>query len=86
MILKLYTIYDSAAQSYSNPVYMIGRGVAFRSFQDEVAKPDSRFHQHPDDYTLFELGSFDDQTATFIFHKAPEKVAMAREVIQVIQQ
>nr|WAE43481.1 MAG: nonstructural protein [Microviridae sp.] len=85
MITKVYSIYDTAAQAYMTPFYHAGKGTAFRAFQDAVLDKNSVFAKHPDDYTLFELGEFDDLTAVFKFHTAPQRLASARELVQVVQ-
>lgn len=78
---KVYSIYDSAAKAFMQPFYQAGKGTAFRAFQDVVNTKDHPIHKHPKDYTLFELGEFDDETAGFVFHTAPERVVSAVEVL-----
>lgn len=59
-------VYDSAVQAYGQPFFVPRAGAALRSFIDEVNKKDGNgLAQHPDDYTLMELGTFDDETGEF---------------------
>lgn len=65
MIYQLFTVHDSAAMAYLPPIHYGSIGLALRTFKDAANDPKHAFHTHPKDYTLFHLGSFNDQTATF---------------------
>lgn len=82
MLQKLFTIYDSKAESYSNPVYLNSTGLAVRTFSDSVQDPDSPFAQHPGDYTLFELGTYDDSNSKFDLLPTPKSLFVAIEFVQ----
>ena len=63
MMHKLFTIYDQKAQAYLPPFFMHQTGMALRVFSDCVNSNDHQFGKHPADYTIFELGTFNDETA-----------------------
>lgn len=63
MIQKAYSIYDSKAEAYSRPFFAINKAMAIRSFQDIAADQQHPIGQHPEDYTLFEIGQWDDTTS-----------------------
>lgn len=67
MVLTIVSIFDSATQAYSRPVFVQSTGVAIRSFTDEVNRddPNNEMKRHPADFSLFHLGSFDDSTGVF---------------------
>jgi hypothetical protein len=81
MLQKLFSIYDSKAESFSNPVYLNSTGLAVRTFSDSVQDPKSPFHQHPADYTLFELGTYEDTNAKFDLLPTPKSLFVAIEFI-----
>jgi hypothetical protein len=81
MLQKLFAIYDSKAESFTNPVYLSSTGLAVRTFSDSVQDPESQFAKHPADYTLFELGTYDDQTAEFNILSTPKSLFIAIEFI-----
>ncbi len=81
MLQKIFTVYDSKAESYSNPVYLNSTGPAVRTFSDSVQDPESPFAKHPADYTLFELGTFDDVTAKMELLPTPKSLFVAIEFI-----
>lgn len=60
--MKIYAIHDSKAAFYGPPFYARQNGEAIRIFTQAVTDPKSDFQKYPGDYTLFELGSYDDAT------------------------
>lgn len=66
MKIKMYAIYDSAAGAYLQPFFFHQDGLALRAISDCVADPSHNFAKHPDDYTLFYIGEFDDQTGDIV--------------------
>lgn len=81
MKIKMFTVYDIKAKSYLPPFYMQSTGQAMRTFEDTVNDPDHAFGKHPEDYVIFEVGTFDDQSCTFELHKSPITLAKAIELI-----
>lgn len=77
----IVSIYDAAATTFSLPMYMVTKGAAVRSFSDAVGDDKSPFCAHPEDYTLFALGTFDDTSGEFVTLSAPEKVITAVECV-----
>jgi len=61
MVAKICCIYDAKGESYFSLFIQPSTGAAIRGFSDEVnsAKSDSPVATHPEDYTLFELGTWD---------------------------
>jgi len=81
MITKIFSIYDSKAENFNLPVYLQSSGLAIRTFSDSVLDPESPFAKHPADYTLFELGTYDDPTSTFDIFPTPKSLHVAIEFI-----
>lgn len=84
-MMKVFTVYDVKAEAYLNPFIMRSKGEATRGFADEANREDSSIGKHPQDYVLFELGSFDELTGKFDLHAAPESLGVALEYVQVKQ-
>ena len=62
MILKIFSVYDAKAEAYIQPMFFHSRGQAIRAFTDTANDPSSQLCRHAGDFTLFELGDFDDST------------------------
>jgi len=72
---------DSALNAFSRPMFAPTTAAAVRSFRDEVNRksPDNHMHNHPDDFELFQIAVFEDETGEF----APniERLARAKDLI-----
>lgn len=82
MIRVICSVRDSAAELFGQPFFCPSRGVALRSFADEVnrAAPDNALCVHPDDFVLYELGSFDESTGLFSCHD-PQQLSRGKDVV-----
>ena len=79
----IFTVFDSKAAAYLQPFYSQTKGVAIRQFSDAInGDPNHQFARHPEDFTLFELGSYDDNTAKFSLHETPQAMGVAVEFLQ----
>ena len=85
MILKIYTIHDVASGVYMQPFCQIGRGVAIRAFSDSVKDKNHMFARHPGDYTLFEIGEYDDQTARMETYEVYISLGLALDYVDASQ-
>lgn len=79
MILQVFTVHDQKAGAYLPPFYFTTKGQALRAFGDSVNDPQHSFAIHPEDYTLFDLGTYDDATATFNSNVTPISLGTALE-------
>jgi hypothetical protein len=62
MIKKYYSIFDKKAKFFSTPFTQVNDDVAIREFSDLVRDETLQPFKHPEDYKLYVLGSWDDQT------------------------
>lgn len=60
MILKVFSVRDMKAEAFLQPFFSPTQGAALRAFGDACNKTDSPFYMHPNDYILYEIGSYDD--------------------------
>lgn len=80
MNLKAFTIYDSKIGAYGRPFMQISTGEALRTWHDLVNDPQHAIHKHPEDFTLFELGSWSDEDGRFSNLAAPVSLGVGIEV------
>nr|WAE43865.1 MAG: nonstructural protein [Microviridae sp.] len=78
MLIKLFSVYDSALKAFMLPQYYQTSGVAERAFKKGVNTPDQ--FEPAADFTMFELGEFDDETGSVSMHEAPIRVVSALQV------
>lgn len=78
----IYAVKDSATDTYGLPFFLNSRGEAMRHFTDAArANPEqSQIAKHPEDYTLYEIGMYDETDAS-ITAQTPEQVMRAKDAI-----
>ncbi len=86
MKTNLYAIYDTACGVYTKMVFAQADGMVTREFQDLVNDAESAIGQHPEDYSIFRLGNFNDLTGLIVnednecLATGLEMVALSRNV------
>lgn len=63
---KAFAVFDSKMGMYLPPFFTRAAGAAVRSFQEAANKADHPFCKNPEDFTLFEIGSYDDTKGQLI--------------------
>lgn len=66
MELKIFAVRDEKAQAFMDPFVVPHVGQATRSFQDASSNDRSPINKHPEDYTLFQIGTFDNESAKIV--------------------
>lgn len=77
--LFLLAVRDSAMQAFAAPMCFPSMGLAQRTFRDEVNRKESQINLHPDDYELYMLGYFDEDSG-ILEPQRPECVARAKDL------
>ena len=80
MKLKMFTIRDDKANGYNQPFFTPTIGLAERSFTDEANNPESNLNKHSEDFTLFLLGEFNQETGQLELEPTPKPLMKAIEV------
>lgn len=74
MIKSIYSIYDTKICAYMPPFFAITDGEAVRYVRGAVEDPNTMLNKYPEDYTLFCLGSFDDESGEVVSLATPRSV------------
>ncbi|MEM0168022.1 MAG: hypothetical protein QW515_05270 [Thermoplasmatales archaeon] len=82
-MVKVFSIYDSKAEVYSNPVFIRTKGEAIRGLAECVNNSDHHYGRHSEDFTLFEIGEWDDLTGTFMPYQAKISICNLKELIEL---
>lgn len=80
MKLEIFAVYDSAAQAFLQPFFAPAKGSALRMLTDAVNDEKHEFSKHAADYTVFYLGSWDDNSGVFD-SGPPERVVTCLELV-----
>lgn len=80
-VLEVFSVFDSAVGAYIVPFYLKSKGEALRVFTDLVNDKSHGFSRHPEDFTLFHLGSWNDSDASYQPFLTPVSLGKAIEYI-----
>lgn len=81
-MIKVFTVHDSKASAYLPPFYMRNSGEAIRAFETTAKDPSTQFNKYPKDFTLFEIGSWDEENGQITMLQHPKLLINAAEFIQ----
>lgn len=56
----MFAVYDHAVEAYARPFIARSEGEALRNFTDERWNPQTPLYTHPGDYSLFQIGTYND--------------------------
>lgn len=80
--MRIYSIYDSKSQLYSQPFYSMNNATAIRSFTLPCNEPGHDFNRFPADYTLMCIGEWDDRTGTVKASETNENLGLALHYVK----
>ncbi len=81
MILQVFSVFDSKTQAFLSPFQLQTLPEALRAIGDCCNNPEHAFGKHPEDYTLFQLGSWNDATGLYELHATPMSRALGVELV-----
>lgn len=65
MKYHVFAVRDIAINAFDRPFVVTHLGMAERGFADAINDPKSNLYAHPEDYELYQLGTFDDGSGLF---------------------
>lgn len=80
--LVVCTVLDMVAKQYGRPFFTVSTGSAIRGFSDEVNTPheQSVLYKHPNDFQLYCIGTWDDETGRFTLDDVPSLLVSGSQV------
>lgn len=79
---NLYSVHDSKAEVYERPFVMRNKAEAIRAMETTTKDTTTKFNKFPTDFTLVELGEWDDVTGSIVCHEKPIIIANCSEFLQ----
>lgn len=74
MKLIVCAVFDKMTGAFMQPFFTRTNYEAVRNFKDAVTDGSTVFNKHPEDYCLFKLAEFDDNTGTLVSLDVTEKL------------
>lgn len=79
--MKCFSIYDCKADVFNVPFFALSAGVASRMVCDLVSDDRSTIHAHPEDFTLYEIGDFNEKPGLVVSYDKPNFICTASEFV-----
>ena len=77
--MRVFSVYDSKAESYGMPFVQKTSGEALRGFATASNDPSLAIGKYPEDFTLFEIGVWDETRGIMTPHDAHVSLGKAIE-------
>lgn len=68
---KIYSIRDNKVGNYNPPMFVPHLAVVIRQLEEVTNDPKTMLCKYPQDYELYELGEFDEQSGSIKQHDKP---------------
>ena len=78
----MFSIHDSKGEIFNPPFFKSTHGEAERDFQTASQDDQSMISKYPEDFDLYYLGEYDDQTGKFKALPTPQHIIKAVNVLQ----
>lgn len=75
--LRVVAVFDSKIKGWMQPSFHLHLGQILRSWEELVNDGQSPMSRHPGDFTLFEIGEWDDVDGSIKAHSAPVSLSTA---------
>lgn len=82
MILKMFSIRDMKSELFNPPFYAITLGEAERNFQSLVNDKQASINQYPEDYDLYYVGEYDNNTGKTQPLDTPQHLVKAVQLLK----
>jgi len=84
MKLDMMAIYDQASRAFLPPFFVASEALAMRELRDlSLKNPDHNFVRHADQYTLFLLGDFDNETGLTTVKSSPSSLGTLQVIFNL---
>ena len=83
MKMEMVSIKDRALDAFMTPFFTQTVNQAIRMFQDEINRKESPMHAHPNDYDLYHLGTWSDDSGELVqdAEAGPKQLAIGKNLI-----
>lgn len=82
--MNIYSVYDHKAAAFLPPFTSKTTALAIRDFKAVANDPEHQFGKYPEDYGLFRLGTFDEDTGAITSPDQPQSLGLALEYVNQV--
>ncbi len=81
MKLLMFSLYDNKLEAFMRPFFIQTIAVARRAILDLASDKSHEASKHPEDYCLYQLGTFDDHSSQVEQMLPPKRIGLVSEII-----
>lgn len=81
---KVFVLQDSKSNVYGAPITVRTRGIFIRELQEELAKGQMIWARHPQDFSVFEIGEYDEHTGCIINYPSKNCLGLVHDFRQSV--
>lgn len=81
---EMYVVFDKKSQIYNKPFYFINHAVAVRAARELLLDTTSEITRHPEDFAMFHVGTYDDETAEIQVAKIQDIIVRFHELAAIM--
>jgi len=78
-MMQVFAVFDHKINKYLTPFFQPSNGAAIRLFADECGKGDTLLSNHPGDFSLHNLGEYNDDTGAIVSAVPPTLLGYGSE-------
>lgn len=82
MVVSMYCLKDEVINDFGGILLFQNDGAAMRALKNSVNVDGSIYKTAPNDYTLYELGTFDSSNCDFVHNVSPRRVCSVNDLIE----
>jgi len=82
MKMKIFSMYDTKLEGFMRPFFLQTEAVAVRAIIDLAKDPAEQTSKHPEDFVLYELGTFEDHSAVIDQLVPPRRIGLVSEMVR----
>jgi len=84
MKIKMFSLFDTKAEAFGVPFFMVQRAMAKRAMMDLANDSTTLVSKHREDFILYEIGEFDDSIGTLTPHAIPVNLGITPTSISAV--
>ncbi len=82
MILEMFSMYDEKAMAFITPFFLQNENMARREINHVGGSEKHMFGRHPEDYCLYQVGTFDDTTCEVIVQHPVRRIGLVSQIME----
>lgn len=80
--MRIFSIFDRKSLAFATPFFMKTTGEATRALREHLKDGNSLISKYPEDFELYEVGGFDDQTGRLIDPQESQFILNAASLLE----